>query len=55
MKVVVSIIFLLLIDGSLSFNFNRCAVCFQSFINIAFEGVLKVPRVSNAFEDYTSL
>ena len=29
------IIFLLLIVSSLSCNFNRCAVCFQSFMNIA--------------------
>ena len=29
------IIFLLLIASSLSCNFNRCAVCFQSFMNIA--------------------
>ena len=29
------IIFLLLIVSSLSWNFNRCYVCFQSFINIA--------------------
>ena len=30
------IIFLLLIVSSLSYNFNRCAVCFQSFMNIAY-------------------
>ena len=30
------IIFLLLIVSSLSCNFNRCAVCFQSFMNIAY-------------------
>ena len=40
MKIVVSvnvsaIIFLLLIVSSLSCNFNSCAVCFQSFMNIA--------------------
>ena len=29
------IIFLLFIASSLSCNFNRCAVCFQSFMNIA--------------------
>ena len=47
------IIFLLFIVSSLSCNFNRCAVCFQTWTSLA--GVLKMPRVSNAFEDYISL
>ena len=48
------IIFLLLIVSSLSCNFNRCAVCFQSFSEHRLQKVLKMPRVSNAFEDYRS-
>ena len=49
------IIFLLLIVSSLSCNFNRCAVCFQSFSETLLAGVLKMPRISNAFEDYASV
>ena len=50
------ITFLLLIVGSLSCNFNRCAVCFSSVVQWkSLAGVLKMPRVSNAFTDYTSI
>ena len=49
------IIFLLLIVSSLSCNFNRCAVCFQSFSEHRLQEVLKMPRVSSAFEDYRLL
>ena len=49
------IIFLLLIVSSLFCNFNRCAVCFQSISEHHLQEVLKMPRVSNAFEDYTSI
>ena len=49
MKIVVSvyvspnyIIFLLLIVSSLSCNFNHYAVCFQSFMNIAFSSTQNV-------------
>ena len=58
MKIVVSayvyrIIFLSLIVSSLFCNFNRCAVCFQSVSEHRLQEVLKMPRVANAFEDYT--
>ena len=50
------IMFLLLIVSSLYCNFNRCAVCFQSAVQwTSLTGVLKMPRVSNAFKDYTSI
>ena len=39
------IIFLLLIVSSLSCNFNRCAVCFQSFMNIACRSTQNVVRI----------
>ena len=40
------IILILLIVISLFRNFNRCAACFQSNINIAWRRVLKMPRVN---------
>ena len=49
------IIFHLVIVSSLSCNFNCCAVCFQSFSEHRLQEVPKMPRVSNAFEDYTSI
>ena len=39
------IIFLLLIVSSLSCNFNRCAVCFQSFMNIACRSTQNAARI----------
>ena len=39
------IIFLLLIVSSLSCNFNRCAVCFQSFMNIACKSTQNAARI----------
>ena len=41
------IIFLLYIVGSLSCmrNFNRCAVCFQSFMNIACRSTQNAARI----------
>ena len=39
------IIFLLVIVSSLSSNLNRCAVCFQSFINIACRSYLFAARI----------
>ena len=48
------IIFLLMIVRSLFCNFDRCAVCFQSFMNVACMST-QLSRVSNAFQDYTSL
>ena len=39
------IIFLLLILSSLSRNFNRCAVCFQSFMNIACRSTQNAARI----------
>ena len=39
------IIFLLLIVSSLSCNFNRCAVCFQSFLNIACRSTQNATRI----------
>ena len=35
--------------SSLSCNFNRCAVRFQSFMNIACRSYLKIARVLNVF------
>ena len=49
------IIFLLLIVSSLFCNFNRCAVCLISRSWTSLAGVIKMPRVSNAFQEYTSL
>ena len=40
------IILILLIVSSRFRNFNRCAACFQSNINIAWRRVLKMPRVN---------
>ena len=43
------IIFLLLIVSSLYCNFNRCAVCFQSFsVNIAFTSTQTAARAWQA-------
>ena len=42
-------IFLVVIVSSLSCNLNRCAVRFQSFMNIACRSYLKIARVSNVF------
>ena len=39
------IIFLLLIVSSLSRNFNRCSVCFQSFMNIACRSTQNAARI----------
>ena len=39
------IIFLLLIVSSLSCNFNRCAICFQSFMNIAWRSTQNATRI----------
>ena len=39
------IIFLLLIVSSLSWNFNRCTVCFQSFMNIACRSTQNAVRI----------
>ena len=39
------IIFPLLIVSSLSCNFNRCAVCFQSFMNIACRNTQNAARI----------
>ena len=39
------IIFLSLIVSSLSCNFNRCAVCFQSFMNIACRSTQNAARI----------
>ena len=39
------IIFLLMIVSSLSCNFNRCAVCFQSFMTIACRSYLFAARI----------
>ena len=39
------VIFLLLIVSSLSCNFNRCAVCFQSFMNIACRSTQNAARI----------
>ena len=39
------IIFPLLIFSSLSCNFNRCAVCFQSFMNIACRSTQNAARI----------
>ena len=39
------IIFLLLIVSTLSCNFNRCAVCFQSFMNIACRSTQNAARI----------
>ena len=39
------ITFLLLIVSSLSCNFNRCAVCFQSFMNIACRSTQNAARI----------
>ena len=39
------IIFLLLIVSSLSWNFNRCAVCFRSFRNIACRSTQNAARI----------
>ena len=39
------IIFLLLIVRSLFCNFNRCAVCFQSFMNISCKSTQNVARI----------
>ena len=47
------IIFVLL--SSVFRSFNRCG-CFQTYMNIACRSTqseLKMPRVSNAFKDYT--
>ena len=60
MKIAVSVYvspnyILLLIDTSLFCNFNRFAVCFQSVSEHPLQEVLKMPRVSNAFEDSTSI
>ena len=39
------VIFLLLIVSSLSWNFNRCAVCFQSFMNITCTSTQNAARI----------
>ena len=39
------IIFLLFIDSSLSCNFNRYTVCFQSFMNIACRSAQNAARI----------
>ena len=39
------VIFLLLIVSSLSWNFNRCAVCFQSFMNITCRSTQNAARI----------
>ena len=39
------VIFLLLIVSSLSCNFNHCAVCFQSFMNIACRSTQNAARI----------
>ena len=39
------IIFLSLIVSSLSCNFNRCAVCFQSFMDIACKSTQNAARI----------
>ena len=38
-------IFVLLIVSKLSCNFNRCAVCFQSFMNIACRSTQNAARI----------
>ena len=51
MKIVVSVnvspnyIFLLIVISSLSCNFNRCAVCFQSFMNITCRSTQNASRI----------
>ena len=39
------IIFLLLIVSSLSCNFHRCAICFRSFMNIAWRSTQNATRI----------
>ena len=41
------VIFLLLIVSSLSCNFNHCAVCFQSFMNIAGRSTQNAARIKD--------
>ena len=41
------VIFLLLIFSSLSCNFNHCAVCFQSFMNIACRSTQNAARIKH--------
>ena len=48
------IIFLLLIFGSLSCNFNRCTVCFQSFSEHRLQSTQNAARIKR-FKDYTSI
>ena len=46
------IIFLLLIVRSLSCNFNRCGVCFKSFMNIACRSALNTARIKRFLRLY---
>ena len=45
--------FPVLIVSSLFRNFNRCAVCFQLYMNIACRSTQNAARINtNAFNDY---